>query len=139
MQESRNFVKEALNEHQKVLRMRGRPKILLAKTYDEAMALYQQYKENLLGVISDVSFKKGDKRDKETKLGITLVQQMRVEDPNLPALMQSSDLSNKALAESMEVGFLHKYSKSLSLELRNYIIQNFAFGGVNTCLLMRKV
>ena len=128
MQQSRNFVKEALNEHQKMLRMRGRPKILLAKTYDEAMDLYQKYKENLLGVISDVSFKKGDKRDKESKLGITLVQQMRIDDPHLPALMQSSDLSNQSLAESLGVGFLHKYSKSLSHELRNYIIQNFAFG-----------
>jgi len=128
MQQSRNFVKEALNEHQKMLRMRGRPKILLAKTYDEAMELYQKYKENLLGVICDVSFKKGDKRDKESKLGITLVQHMRLDDPNMPALMQSSDLSNKSLAEDLGVGFLHKYSKSLSLELRNYIIQNFAFG-----------
>ncbi len=52
MQQSRNFVKEALNEHQKMLRMRGRPKILLAKTYDEAMALYGRYKDNLLGIIS---------------------------------------------------------------------------------------
>jgi CheY-like chemotaxis protein len=128
MQQSRSFVKEALNEHQKMLRMRGRPKILLAKTYDEAMELYQKYKDNLLGVISDVSFKKGDSRDKERKLGINLIEQMREEDPHLPALMQSSDLSNAALAKSMGVGFMHKYSKSLSLELRNYIIQNFAFG-----------
>ncbi|TFH20066.1 MAG: response regulator, partial [Bacteroidia bacterium] len=128
MQQTRNFVKEALNEHQKMLRMRGRPKILLAKTYDEAMELYQKYKDNLLGVISDVSFKKGDKRDKESKLGIRLIQQMRLDDPHLPALMQSSDLSNQSLAESLGVGFMHKYSKSLSLELRNYIIQNFAFG-----------
>jgi len=128
MQHSRNFVKEALNEHQKMLRMRGRPKILLAKTYDEAMALYNRYKENLLGVISDVSFKKGDSRDKEQKLGIELIMQMRQDDPNLPALMQSSDLSNAVLAEKMGVGFMHKYSKSLSLELRNFIIQNFAFG-----------
>ena len=128
MQQSRSFVTEALNEHQKMLRMRGRPKILLAKTYDEAWSLYQRYKENLLGVISDVSFKKGDVRDKERKLGINLVQQMRQEDPYLPALMQSSDLSNAELAGSMGVGFIHKYSKSLSLELRNYIIQNFAFG-----------
>jgi len=128
MQQSRNFVKEALNEHQKMLRMRGRPKILLAKTYDEAMTLYNRYKENLLGVICDVSFKKGDARDKEQKLGIELIQQMREDDPNLPALMQSSDLSNAPLAEKMGVGFMHKYSKSLSLELRNFIIQNFAFG-----------
>jgi len=128
MQQSRNFVKEALNEHQKMLRMRGRPKILLAKTYDEAMEIYNQYKDNLLGVISDVSFKKGDKREKERKLGIKLVEQMRKEDPNLPALMQSSDLSNAPLAECLGVGFMHKYSKSLSLERRNFIIRNFAFG-----------
>ncbi len=96
MQQSRNFVKEALNEHQRMLRMRGRPKILLAKTYDEAMELYESYKENLLGVITDVSFKKGDKRDKEQKLGVKLVEQMRKDDPHLPALMQSSDLSNAA-------------------------------------------
>ncbi|MFO7671794.1 MAG: PEP/pyruvate-binding domain-containing protein [Bacteroidales bacterium] len=128
MQQSRIFVKEALNEHQRMLRMRGRPKILLAKTYDEAMALYHSYKENLLGVISDVSFKKGDGRDKETRLGIRLVEQLRREDPYLPALLQSSDLSNAQLAHKLGVGFLHKYSKSLSLELRNFIIRNFAFG-----------
>jgi len=128
MQQSRNFMKEALNEHQKMLRMRGRPKILLAQTYDEAMNLYGKYKDNLLGIISDVSFKKGDKRDTEQKLGIQLVEQIRKEDPYLPALMQSSDLSNASLAESLGVGFLHKYSKSLSHELRNFIIQNFAFG-----------
>ena len=128
MQQSRNFVKEALNEHQKMLRMRGRPKILLAKTYDEALALYETYKENLLGVISDVSFKKGDVRDTERKLGIDLVKRMREDDPHLPALLQSSDLTNARLASEMNVGFLHKYSKSLSLELRNFIIQNFAFG-----------
>ncbi len=128
MQQSRNFVKEALNEHQKMLRMRGRPKILLAKTYDEAMGFYDKYKDNLLGIITDVSFKKGDKREKEQKLGIKLIEQMRKEDPHLPALMQSSDLSNASLAESLGVGFMHKYSKSLSLELRNFIIRNFAFG-----------
>jgi CheY-like chemotaxis protein len=129
MQQSRNFSREALNEHQRMLRMRGRPKILLAKTYDEALELYGRYKENLLGIISDVSFKKGNQqRDKEEKLGIRLVQQIRGEDPHMPALLQSSDISNAALAEQLGVGFMHKYSKSLSIDLRNYIIQNFAFG-----------
>ncbi|MCK4748387.1 MAG: phosphoenolpyruvate synthase, partial [Bacteroidales bacterium] len=128
MQQSRNFSREALNEHQRMLRMRGRPKILLAKTYDEALELYEHFKDNLLGIITDVSFKKGHKRDKEQKLGLKYIEHVRREDPHMPALMQSSDLSNAELAESLGVGFLHKYSKSLSLELRNYIIQNFAFG-----------
>ncbi len=128
MQQTRHFVKEALNEHQRMLRMRGRPKILLARTYDEAIALYDRYKENLLGIISDVSFKKGDKRDKEKKLGLKLVEQLRRDDPHLPALMQSSDLSNAELAKKLGAGFLHKYSKTLTHELRNYIIENFGFG-----------
>jgi DNA-binding NarL/FixJ family response regulator len=128
MQQTRNFVREALNEHQRMLRMRGRPKILLAKTYDEAMSLYNAYRDNLLGIITDVSFKKGDSRDKEQKLGVKLVQQLRKDDPHLPALMQSSDLSNAEVAKRLNAGFLHKYSKSLSLELRNFIIRNFAFG-----------
>ena len=128
MQQTRNFVKEALNEHQMMLRMRGRPKILLARTYDQAMELYEKYKENLLGIISDVSFKKGDQRDKEQKLGLKLVKQLRQDDPHLPALLQSSDLSNAELAQKLGAGFLHKYSKSLTHELRNYIIQNFGFG-----------
>lgn len=128
MQQTRNFVKEALNEHQKMLRMRGRPKILLAKTYDEAMELYGRYKDNLLGIITDVSFKEGVKRDSEHKLGIKLLKQMRREDPYLPALLQSSEISNASLASDLGVGFLHKYSKSLTLELRNFIIWNFAFG-----------
>ena len=128
LQQSRDFMKEALNEHQKMLRMRGRPKILLAKTYDEALEIYEKYKYNLLGIISDVSFKKDNKRDKEEKLGIRLIEHIRKEDPFMPALLQSSDLSNAVIAEEMGVGFLHKYSKSLSIELRNFIIRNFAFG-----------
>ena len=82
----------------------------------------------MLGIISDVSFKKGAGRDKEQKLGIKLVEQMRKDDPFLPALMQSSDLSNAKLAAKLGVGFMHKHSTSLSQELRNFIIQNFAFG-----------
>ncbi len=128
MQQTRNFVKEALNEHQKMLRMRGRPKILLAKNYLEAIVLYRAHKENLLGIITDVSFKKGDKRDQEEKLGEKLIEHFRSEDEHLPVLMQSSDLSNARVAERLNVGFLHKYSKSLTLELRNFIVQNFAFG-----------
>jgi hypothetical protein len=65
-------MKEALNEHQKMLRMRGRPKILLAKTYEEAIGFYAKYKNNLLGIISDISFKENNRRDHKTKAGIRL-------------------------------------------------------------------
>ncbi|MCF8379957.1 MAG: phosphoenolpyruvate synthase [Bacteroidales bacterium] len=128
LKQSREFMKEALNEHQKMLRMRGRPKILLAKTYDEALALYKKYKENVLGIISDVSFKVNNERDARTKEGLKLCKVVREEDPYIPFLLQSSDVSNQIAAQELNVGFLHKYSKTLSIELRNFIIRNFAFG-----------
>ncbi len=111
-----------------MLRQRGRPKILLAKTYDEALDLYQQFKHNLLGIISDISFKVNNKRDTKIKAGFRLCKLVKNDDPHIPFLFQSSDITNKKYADRLNAGFLHKYSNSLSLELRNYIIQHFAFG-----------
>ncbi len=128
LQQSRDFMREALNEHQKMLRMRGRPKILLAQTFDEAMALYDKYKYNLLGVISDISFKKNNKRDNKERLGLKLIEHIKTQDQFMPVLLQSSEISNADLAKELGAGFIHKYSKTLSIELRNFIIRNFAFG-----------
>jgi CheY-like chemotaxis protein len=128
LKQSRDFMKEALNEHQKMLRMRGRPKILLAKTYDEAMYFYGKYKNNLLGIISDISFKVNNKRDQKTKAGLRLCKVVKEEDPYMPFLLQSSDMSNEKYALKLNTGFLHKYSKTLSIDVRNYITRNFAFG-----------
>ncbi|MBE0655886.1 MAG: phosphoenolpyruvate synthase [Bacteroidales bacterium] len=128
LKQSRDFMKEALNEHQKMQRMRGRPKILLAKTYDEALDLFHKYKNNLLGIISDVSFKVNNRRDTKTKAGLKLVKVVKAEDPHMPVLLQSSDVSNEKIAEKLGAGFIHKYSKTLSIEVRNFIIRNFAFG-----------
>jgi len=124
--QSKEYVREALNEHQKMLRMRGRPKILLATTYEEAVELFEKYKYNLLGVISDISYKRNGIKDKYA--GIKLCQKIRQQDEFIPFLLQSSDKENKKLADENNVGFIHKYSKTLSIELRNYIIKQFAFG-----------
>ncbi len=124
--QSKEYVREALNEHQKMLRMRGRPKILLATTYEEAVELFEKYKHNLLGVISDISYDRNGVRDKFA--GIKLCQKIREQDEFIPFLLQSSDKEKKKLADENNAGFIHKYSKTLSIELRNYIIQQFAFG-----------
>jgi CheY-like chemotaxis protein len=126
--QSREFMKEALNEHQKMLRMRGRPKILLATNYDEALSLYQKYKYNLLGIISDISFKDDLRKIEGTKGGVDLCQIIRKEDAFLPFIFQSSDLENKKLAIDLGVGFIHKHSKTLTIDLRDHILANFGFG-----------
>jgi hypothetical protein len=124
--QSLDFQREALNEHQRMLKMRGRPKILLAKNFEEAVDLYRKYKYNVLGVISDISYKRGGIQDENA--GLELCKIVMADDDKVPFLIQSSSSEHKKAAEDMGAGFVNKYSKSLSLELRNFIIQNLAFG-----------
>ncbi len=126
--QSRDFSKEALNEHQRMLRRRGRPKILLATTLEEALGLFKKYKNNMLGIISDVGFKKNKRSEKKENLGIEFYKMVRSEDEFMPFILQSSDASNERVARELNVRFIHKYSKNLTLELTNYIISDFAFG-----------
>lgn len=124
--QSKTFMTEGLNEHQKMLRMRGRPKILLATCYEEAMEFYDKYKDNLLGIISDISYKRAGKKDDNA--GIRLCKKVRAEDEFMPFLLQSSDGHNEEIARELNVGFINKNSKSLSIRLRNFIKENFSFG-----------
>lgn len=126
--QARSFMTEALNEHHRMLRMRGRPKILMATTYEEAVALYRKYQNNIIGVISDISYKVDNQRDHLTKAGLRLCKLIRTEDPNMPFLLQSSEFSNKLYADELGVSFVHKYSKTCNIEIRDYIINNFGFG-----------
>lgn len=126
--QSREFMKEGLNEHQKMLRMRGRPKVLLATNFDDALALYNKYKNNLLGIISDVSFKDDLRRIEGTRGGVDLCRIIHNDDPFMPFIFQSSDLANQKMTEGLKAGFIHKHSKTLSLDLRDHIISSFGFG-----------
>jgi CheY-like chemotaxis protein len=124
--QSLDFQREALNEHQRMLKMRGRPKILLANNFNDALDLYKKYKYNVLGVISDISYKRDNIPDESA--GIELCKVVMADDDKVPFLIQSSSSVHKKDAEALGAGFIYKYSKSLSLELRNFIIQNLAFG-----------
>ena len=86
--QSKGFITEGLNEHQKMVRMRGRPKIILATNYEEAVAMFEKYKNNLIGIISDIRFKKEGETDKTA--GIKFVKKVREEDEFIPILLQSS-------------------------------------------------
>jgi len=126
LKQSKTFMTEGLNEHNKMLRMRGRTKIVLATNYEEAIDLWEKYKNNLLGIITDISFPRQGETDKQA--GIRFVEKVKAEDEFMPILFQSTDIEYEALAEKMGAGFLNKNSKTLSLELRNYINEHFSFG-----------
>jgi len=124
--QSKELMTEGLNEHQMMLRMRGRPKIILATNYEMAYGFYKKYKNNLLGVISDISYKREGELDPEA--GIRLCKAIKEDDDTLTLLLQSSDLKFKEVAEQMNVGFLYKHSKTLLQDLKHFIVQFFCFG-----------
>lgn len=120
------LITEGLNEHQKSLRMRARPKILLAKTFEEAVNLFQTYKHNLLGVISDISYSRQGQIDKQA--GIKLARLIREGGSKMPILLQSSDVWDQKTMKELQLNFINKYSKTLLIELKNYIKSNYGFG-----------
>jgi len=124
--QSKQAAIEGANDHLQNLRMRGRPKILLATNYNQAMMMFEKYRENILGVFSDVSYKIGNHTDKLA--GIKLCKQIQSIDSNIPMLLLSSEFENKALADEIGIDFLGKYSKNFSFELRNFIIKNLHLG-----------
>jgi CheY-like chemotaxis protein len=128
LKQSREFGEEALNEHQRMLRMRGRPKVLLATTLEEAVAIFEKYKDNMLGIISDVNFKKTARNKTKGKMGLEFCRLVKEQDKYMPFLLQSSDESMAKEAEKLGIGFMHKYSISLSHDLNQYIIDHFGFG-----------
>ena len=131
LKQSGEFLKETLNEHQRKFRKRSRPKILLATNLDDAIDKYTRYKDNLLGVISDVGFNvHKDEGPEMEKLdaGIDLVKHIKADNPKMPILLQSSQDSISLVAEQLGVGFLRKYSKTLMLQLADYISEEFGFG-----------
>lgn len=126
LKQSKDFSTEALNEHEQMLRMRGRPKVILARDYEEAVALYNKYRGNMLGVISDVSFKRMGEKDSEA--GLKLARYMRQCDPYLPIIMESSEVSNREKVCAFGGTFLDKNSKKLPVDLGDAIMDNFGFG-----------
>ncbi len=126
LRQSLIFSTEALNEHEKMMRLRGRPKVMLARTYEEAMEIYDKFSNNILGVISDVSFTRKGKKD--PKAGIKLAKELRNRDPYLPLIIESSEVENEELVKEFHGTFIDKNSKKLPVDLGRAIMENFGFG-----------
>ncbi|MDR0823705.1 MAG: phosphoenolpyruvate synthase [Prevotella sp.] len=126
MEESKEFSKEALNDHQQMLRMRGRPKIMLARTYEEAVEIYTKYYNNILGVITDMSYSHRGVKDKQA--GYNFAKWIRSQDRFAPIVFTSSEVSNKKYADELSCSFIDKNSKSFPRDLKKQVINNFGFG-----------
>ena len=150
LEQSKNFSKEALNRHAATMRMRGRPKVVLARTYEEAQKLYDKYSNNTLGVISDARFplKSAAKafgneveqeanpehgtdtfgREKCPDAGLRLFRYIRKTDPFVPLIIESSESDNRVKAEAEGFRFVDKNSKKMSVDLRRLMEEHMGFG-----------
>ncbi|MDD2952036.1 MAG: PEP/pyruvate-binding domain-containing protein [Parabacteroides sp.] len=126
LEQSQMFAKEALNDHQRTLRMRGRPKIKLARNYEEAVRIFNQYRDNMLGIISDMSFMHDGVKDPYA--GYKFGQYVRKTGLIIPFVLESSEASNHVYAKELHASFIDKNSKSYPQDLKKKIMQRFGFG-----------
>lgn len=129
LNQSLAFATEALNSSLETLRMRGRPKIVLARTYEEAWCLYEQFADNTLGVISDCRFPiYNNSSQKDEMAGYKLLSCIRARDPYIPLIMESSEAAREELARKCGANFVNKNSKLLNVEIRDILSRYFGFG-----------
>lgn len=124
--QTQSVMDDSLNEEHRLLRMRARPKILMAKTYEEAVALYKQFSPYLLTILSDVRFPRNGEIDNQA--GFSLLSDIKEKHPNLPLLIISSEESNREQAASVPAVFLNKNSPVLNTEVRSFLIDHLGFG-----------
>ena len=126
MYQTKNLVNRSLSQSRRLLHLRGRPKILLTPNYETAQKFFKQYKENMIGIISDIRFPK--KGIKYSEAGLDFAKWARKIDPSIPILLQSTQSENEKMADEVKSNFLHKESPTLLNDLREFMINNFGFG-----------
>ncbi len=126
MAQSSSLAAEGVNDLQRTLRMRARPKLLLARNYEEAMALYDRFRDNLIALITDVRFPRGG--EEHAKAGFDLVRAIRAEQPWLPVLVQSAEPENADIARELSVSFADKNSPKLLRRIHEFVKENLGFG-----------
>jgi len=119
-------MEESLNDEHRILRMRARPKILVAENYEDAEKLYRQFKPYLLSVFSDVRFPRNGKID--ALAGFDLLSMIKKEIPDIPLLNLSSEEANRKKTEKIPAVFLNKNSPTLHSEIRSFFMDKLGFG-----------
>ena len=126
MYQTKNLVNKSLNHAQRLLHLRGRPKVLLTVNYETAEKYIKRYGRNVIGVISDVRFLRNGTKDPQA--GFRFIRWVRTIEPSMPVMLQSSDKNNSSMAEKLKAQFLYKRSQTMLNDLRSFITRNFGFG-----------
>ncbi|MCR4602263.1 MAG: PEP/pyruvate-binding domain-containing protein [Prevotella sp.] len=135
LQQSKNFSTEALNPHAAAQRKRGRPKVVLATDYEEALRLWEKYHDNTLGVISDTRFpmqtpigRLSHVEEGDPEAGLKLLKEIRRQDEYVPLILESSETVNREKAAKEGFHFVDKNSKKMNVDLRHLLEEHMGFG-----------
>jgi CheY-like chemotaxis protein len=120
------LLKEDITFHQKLLRQKARPKVHLATSYEEAIKIFEQFKNNLLGIITAASFPQN--KILNPTAGLSFIEKVLSELPDLPILLQSSEPAAEAMARKAGIGYLSKNSPTLMHDLNKLLASDFGFG-----------
>ena len=126
LKHARDLISKSFSDTDRLLLFRARPKIILTSTYEEAIEIYNQYRNNILGFISDVRFPKKGVMDSDA--GLKLIKYIRNKDSDMPVLLQSTNSEHKKHAKKVNASFIDKNSTTLMQDLESFIINNFGFG-----------
>ncbi len=126
LKQAQSLISEGINLSHKFLRMRARPKILLCSSYEEGWQYFEKYEDYVLGIISDIDFSRGGQRD--TQAGIHFAERVKERKPDIPILLQSTNLEYEKIASSLGIKFLEKNSPTLLEDLKDFMMHNFGFG-----------
>lgn len=126
LKHARDLISKSFSDTDRLLLFRARPKIILTSTYEEAIEIYNQYRNNILGFISDVRFPKKGVIDSDA--GLKLIKYIRNKDSDMPVLLQSTNSEHKKHAKKVNASFIDKNSTTLMQDLESFIINNFGFG-----------
>jgi len=126
MRQTQRLIQEELTDINKRLRMRARPKVLLVHSYEEAIEVYEKYKDYIVGLISDVKYSYNGRIANDA--GIRLIKTINRDQQDIPIILQSSETENAKKAKELGVYFIDKNSKKLLHNLREFVIKNLGFG-----------
>ncbi len=125
-QTQRLIAEEHLDEMKKLLRMRARPKVLLVGSYEEAVEVFERYRDYLLCLITDARFPREGRLDEEA--GLKLIRYVKSRLPGLPVMLQSSDPAKAGPVEKLGAVFVNKNSDTLARDLDGFIYDYLGFG-----------
>lgn len=122
----RSVLEESLTQEHQLLKMRARPKILVAENFEKALYFFERFRPYVFGIMSDTRFPKDCKITADA--GVLLLSHIKKEIPHLPLLLMSSEPENKHRAEDIQAVFIDKNAHDLYARIENFFLNYLGFG-----------